>query len=144
MGISAYFGIMRNMRITTKQKQTLKRIAKKFSVNLFILFGSRAKNKQHALSDVDIAFRSKKRLTFDGTLSLGASLDKLFGDSDLIDINRASPLLLAAIVKDGVLFYEEKQGNFAEFKIQAINQYLDYKPWLDKQAKYNRKAIRKL
>lgn len=44
---------------------------------------------------------------------------------DLVYLNYADPLLLLEIVKNGVLFYQDKKSRFAEFKIAALKRHFD-------------------
>lgn len=132
------------MKLTKQQQVHIKKIAAEFHLDLIILFGSRAKNTAHAKSDFDVAIRSTKKLSFKRELTLWREFDRIFPNADLCNVGTATPLLLAAIVQDGVLLYERKHSLYAEFKIFAVNQYLDFKPELDRLAKRNREFLKTL
>jgi hypothetical protein len=54
------------------------------------------------------------------------------GEAEIVDLRAASPILLAAIARDGVLWFQKATSDFAQFRISAINQYLDFKPSFDR------------
>jgi predicted nucleotidyltransferase len=120
---------------------TLEKIAEAFSLDLIIMFGSRARGDNIKESDTDIAIRSTRDLNLDEELRLAAALDKFFPDVDLCNIRRASPLLLGAIGQDARLIYQQRESLFEEFKIFAWNQYMDFKPQLDRIREHNRSEI---
>lgn len=113
--------------------------AREFSLDLLILFGSRATGRARPDSDTDIAVRSNKVLSREEEMTLGVRLDAHFPNVEIVDIRKASPLLLGAIGSDGKLLYEARASLFSEFKIFAWNQYLDFKPSLDRQRARTRK-----
>lgn len=130
-------------------KIKVNQLAAKHRLNLVVLYGSRAKNRAHRLSDTDLAVRAVRPLSLKKILQLSVEFDQLlaalgFLNCQAVDIRTAPPLLLAAIAKDGKVLYQSKQSDFALFKISAINQFLDIKPWLDLIAKRNHEAVLKL
>lgn len=119
------------IQITLGQKlPSLKRLADKFQLDLIILFGSQASGRVHAESDADIAVRGTKALSLSQQLSLARQLDKHFIDTDLVDLKRASPLMLASVATSGKLLFERRKNTFAHFKILAVSQYLDFKTYM--------------
>jgi predicted nucleotidyltransferase len=116
-------------------------IAGQFSLNLIVMFGSRARGQSTANSDTDIAVRSTRGLSREDELQIATALDRLFPNVDLCDIRKASPLLLGAIGQDAKLLYQQHESLFEEFKIFAWNQYMDFKPQLDLIRERNRAHI---
>lgn len=131
------------MKLSHAQKLKLKELAKAFGLELVILYGSQARGNVHPESDIDLAVRGRKLLTFKRKLRLATRFDSIMkGDCDLCDLRGASPLTLAAVAKDGLLLFESKPGNFSRFKLSAINQYLDFRPWFDSRRRKNAADLR--
>jgi predicted nucleotidyltransferase len=93
-------------------------------LELVVLFGSTAKGRRRAGSDVDVAVRCV------GT----ADLDTLYGvlapalgseHLDLVDLRRAGPLLAMAVARSGRLLYESRPGAFRQFQSLASRRYCD-------------------
>jgi predicted nucleotidyltransferase len=108
-------------------------IAHRYDLMLVVLFGSRAKGLARDDSDTDIAVKATRLLETRDILKLEAEFDNIFKSSEVVDLRTAPVLLLANIARDGVLLFESKQSIFTEFKIQAFNQYIEYKPYLEKR-----------
>lgn len=70
------------------------------------LFGSRARDDAHLLSDIDIAFEGARR---GSTAAVRAWLDEhapTLLDIDLVDLDAADPALRAVVREEGILLYE--------------------------------------
>lgn len=132
------------MNLSPKARSYLKRLIKEFDLNLVILFGSRARDRIHPQSDTDIAVRGKKRLTIKERLKLSREFDRIFVETDLSDIRNAPPLLLASIAQNSQLLFEKTKGDFAQFKVSSINQFIDSMPLFDKRRKVNEKFFKEL
>jgi predicted nucleotidyltransferase len=57
---------------------SIERIADSFSLDLIVMFGSRARGKSITTSDTDIAVRSQRELSRGEELHLATLLDKFF------------------------------------------------------------------
>ena len=114
----------------TKQQKEFENIAKKYGVDLFVLFGSYATGQTHTHSDVDIAYRAKQPLTLERESQLALDISMIFQQEqiDIVNINTAPPLLRYAIFKSGVLLYEKEPHIFASFSTFAFKQYVESKP----------------
>ncbi len=122
-------------------KKALAKIARQYGLSLIILFGSAAKKTTHAASDIDVAVVAKKTLTVGKELKMRAALSEtLQGEIDLAFLNHASPLLLGQIARDGKLLFGGKK-NFNAVRIQAMKQYIDFKPYFELRARAVRKQI---
>jgi predicted nucleotidyltransferase len=125
---------------------SLQQIADQFSLELIILFGSRATGCYRKDSDTDIAVRSSyelrpQGLSFEDQLTIAVRLDALYKNVELCDLRKASPLLLGSIGAEGKLLYQNRESLFEEFKIFAWNQYQDYKPQLNLLRETTKKNI---
>ena len=120
---------------------SVEQIAQEYSLDLIVMFGSRARGQSIGSSDTDIAVRGSRELARDDELRIAAALDAFFPNVDLCDIRKASPLLLGAIGQDAKLIYQQRESLLEEFKIFAWNQYMDFKPQLDRIRERNKAEI---
>lgn len=129
------------MKIDNTIKDSLKKIADEYELDLIILFGSRARNQIHKDSDTDIAIRGQKKMSLNQILEISTRLSECFPSTDVADIRAVSPLLLGAIAKDAVLLFERKQSLFSEFRVYAINMFMDFQPYFDLRRKKQKDFI---
>lgn len=124
--------------LTPHQKQTIESIAEKYDIDLFVLFGSRAIGRATAMSDTDIAYRSRTPLLLDREACLILDLSAVFGDEniDLVNITAAPPLLRYAIFKDGMPLYEKEPLAFASYAAYAFKLYVEAQPLFRYQLHY--------
>ncbi|MFP4686902.1 MAG: type VII toxin-antitoxin system MntA family adenylyltransferase antitoxin [bacterium] len=120
---------------------------KKNGIELLLLFGSVAREKEHRSSDIDFAYRSKKRLEFSREMEFKNSLKTIFDlkdySVDLVYIKEADPLLLKKISEDAFLIFGSEK-DFYEFKRIAFHKYSDYKPYLQREKIETAKLIERL
>ena len=110
-------------------KRSLKKIAKKFKLDVFILFGSRATNEYNNKSDWDFAF-VKKDLTTNQEYELFNEIIKIIKDQniDLINIHKNHDTTLRKeIFEKGICIYEKNKSNFKEMQISSFLDYLEFK-----------------
>ena len=102
-------------------KQKLTQIARKYGLNLIVLFGSYAARrllKQE--SDIDIAIRTTRRLTAEEEIALISQLSLLFpAEIDITFLNEADSVLVYEIARDGIPLYEQNPDSFIEFQLYA-------------------------
>ena len=129
--------------VTQHQKQLIKSIAKKYDIDLFVLFGSRAVGRAHAQSDFDVAYRSRAPLLLDREASMILDLSAVFGseDIDLVNLTAAPPLLYYAIFKEGISLYEKELLAFASYAAYAFKQYVEAKPLFRDQLRYLKRNL---
>lgn len=109
--------------------------AKKYSeLRFLVLFGSRAQGNARPESDWDFGYIADR--SFD-PMPLYTDLVLILesNDVDLVDLNRASGLLRYRIVKDSLLLFETKKGEYEQFWLQVLNFWCDVSPLL--QREYN-------
>ena len=123
-----------NIDINTKKKE-ISEIAKEHGLEMVVLFGSQATGRTHAKSDVDIGVISRNKFDIFGlTTDFYKFLKR--DDVEVVDLSRASPTLMRAIVIDGKLLYERKRADFLNWKFYAIKTWMDT-DWLRRLAKKN-------
>lgn len=94
------------------------------SIDLVVLFGSVATGVSRAESDLDVAVRGGRQL--DLVLVTNQMSQLLHTDAiDVVDLRRASPLLMMEVVRGGMLLYERTTGIYADFCSLAHRRYVD-------------------
>ncbi|MDP3046922.1 MAG: nucleotidyltransferase domain-containing protein [Chloroflexota bacterium] len=115
-------------------------------VLLVYVFGSQAKGKAHARSDLDVAVLlvgdpdgatcTQRRLDMIGDLM------SLFhtNDVDVVVLNQADLVLRYQVVQYGRLAYAREHNIGVEFRVRTLNLYFDFAPFLIRmeQAFYQR------
>ena len=99
-----------------------------------LLFGSVATQNANKHSDIDLAFH------FDAPIDILDLTNRVINllqtdNVDVVDLRRASPLLMVASVKHGKLLYERSPGVFHEFCSLAVRRFVDTKKLRDAQGK---------
>ena len=118
--------------ITSKKKSLIGKIARKYKLELILLFGSQVNGRVHPDSDVDIAVLPKgnKDFSMEKYSSLSSDLANFFSgkEIDLTFINRANPLLLKKISDNAMLVFGARKI-FVEFRLKAFKSFQDYLPY---------------
>lgn len=127
--------------------ETIRQIAKKYKfIQAVYLFGSQAKNKADANSDIDIAVL----LEDDYTEKSGETKIKLYEELikegldniDLVILNQASALLKYEVVKQNSLIYKKNDFDAASYQSLIIRKYLDFEYYLKKnQQKFKERIL---
>lgn len=106
-------------------------------LELVVLFGSTVKGRRRPRSDIDLAVLCTGAADLDALyLALAPRLgtDRL----DLVDLRRASPLLMMEVARSGGLLYDRGRGAFRQFQSLASRRYCD----TAKLRRAQRRAIR--
>ena len=121
-------------------KQSRDRLERYFAsldeVVLAYLFGSHARGQTWAHSDVDVAILLEGCPDDDHCLDvrmdiIGGLTDLLETDDvDVLILNQAPSTLRYAVLRDGVLLFCRDHQSMIEFRVQTVNEYLDFKPIL--------------
>jgi len=101
-------------------------LAGRDDVHVALLFGSRARGRARADSDVDLAVLAPGLDLLDLAANLSVALDLEVNVADLAD---ASIPLLQAIVRDGILVHEGKRGAAARWRSHALTTLETDGPW---------------
>ena len=100
-------------------------------LKMLVLFGSRARGDTHAKSDWDFAALYDQKIREEscknsgfGWFEVPGIIEEVFSinsdNIDVVDLNRASPLIAHFVARDGKLIYEKEPGEFDKFKQQAL------------------------
>lgn len=117
-------------------------IIEKYKLELFIVFGSYAENNNSLDSDLDLAFKSRSDLGQQTEIELLNELSRFYqrGDIDLVNIDKAEPVLKVEIAKRGRLL-SGSQKEFERFSIYAAAIYADTKFLRDDRRKMLEKKL---
>ena len=120
------------LKLTKKQKNSLKKIAKKYKLNFIVLFGSQAQGFVHSGSDFDFAYSSQAPLSYQKEFDFIKELVHIFQNPeiDLINLKDASPLLAKEVAFKGKLLVEIVPHSFAYFQMYAYKMFNEIKPLL--------------
>ncbi len=101
-------------------------LIEKYHLNLLLSFGSYGTERFTPESDIDLAYQAERSLSPDEELRLLKDLIFLYRRDriDLVDLSKASPLLMFEVATNGKVLYEEKES-FLRFKLKASARYAD-------------------
>lgn len=101
-------------------------VIKEYDLILLLAFGSYGTERFTQGSDIDLAYQARHPLSPDEELRLLRDMIFIFHRDriDLVNLNKASPLLMLEIATKGRVLYEEKDG-FLRFKLKASARYAD-------------------
>lgn len=121
--------------------QKLTEIARRYDLDLVIVFGSQTQGRACPGSDIDVAVRWTHRDWEDVERELaliGELTEAIWGDGDLdvSFLNGASPLLLFEVACSGVPLYERQPGDFNLFQSYAARCYYDQDKFAEIQGQY--------
>ncbi len=98
------------------------------AVQLAVLFGSTARGRSSARSDVDLALRLVPETTQARRAVVATAGRAARRDVDIVDIDTAPPLLRFQIARDGVLLVEREPRLWTRFKARAMLDWWDWAP----------------
>ena len=119
-------------------KKEIRRKLRELGVSTVYLFGSRANQRQSRLSDIDIGVVLKKPPSGGDTRPTYDRLYRLFMEVysasklDIVFLQTAPVALQYSAVKEGKILFEEDPVFTADYEYSVINQYLDFRPVLDR------------
>ncbi len=103
------------------------------------IFGSQARGTSSPGSDLDIAILPKPGAPQDHLRALQYTNDLMNllhrQDVDVVMLDRAPPLLLHRVARDGEVIFATSNTVVAEFVIHAVQQFEDTRPLRELQAK---------
>ena len=107
-------------------EEITKKLINDFECEAIILFGSFARNTQNEKSDIDIAFKSKAKISkkqiFDEKLLLEDIAKK---DIDLVDLDEINDDFRYEILMNGKELYCENRLKFDLYKLDMYRDYID-------------------
>ncbi len=106
-------------------KRKIKDIAKKYNLELVLLFGSSASGNINAGSDIDIAVYGKHILSEKEKVALILEFSNIFHTDriDIVDIKKASPLLKKEIFKCYTILYKKTSLLLYQLELVSIYEY---------------------
>ncbi|MCK5320937.1 nucleotidyltransferase domain-containing protein [Candidatus Parcubacteria bacterium] len=115
-------------------KQQLDRIAKKYKINTFYIFGSQATGKAGKLSDYDFAVLMDDKILpekyGDYQIKIISELLRLIKADhiDLVILNdKKIPLLLKYnVIKEGKILFEKNKSNRVDLEVNILRRWLDW------------------
>jgi predicted nucleotidyltransferase len=117
-----------NLRFDQKK---LNKLSQDLNLSLVILFGSCAGgDKANQESDIDIGVVAKeKEITSCYEINLIKTFTHFFksGKIDLVILNHVDSLLLYEVACQGILLFEDQEGRFNSFKVEAFKKHNDGK-----------------
>lgn len=134
-------------KITNAKNKKIKEIAQKYSIELFLLFGSRIDGQIHKESDYDVAYLSGRNLNLEEEAMLIIDLSSVFGGEniDIVNLKTASALLLYKITDNCQVLYESRPLSFFSLKAYAFKRYIEEaKPIMEQKFNRLRLEISKL
>ena len=106
------------------------------------LLGSTVRGDTIKENDVDVGIylnEDKRGDIFDEKIRLTNLLsEKLQKQIDVVILNHASPLMKFEMYKDSELILEKDKGKRLDFLLKAVNEYHDYRPYLEM---YNKRTL---
>lgn len=118
-------------------------------VSTLYIFGGLAKNRKSTESDIDVGIlvdeSRLKRKNFELLKKKYFAASPAFSMSpiDIVILNTAPPFLKYQVLKTGKILFEKNRKFRVRFTMNAIIEYLDYKPIQDTYLKALSKRIRR-
>jgi predicted nucleotidyltransferase len=104
-------------------------LAGRGDVELALLFGSFARGRERADSDLDVAVSGPDL----DLLGLAADLSAAAGrEVDVVDLRDAGYPLTQALLRDAVVLHEGKPGAAASWRTRAILEVETDRPWFER------------
>ena len=110
--------------VAAVNRKHLGALARRYEIELIVLFGSRVRGEARGRSDLDVGvwfeparFPSPRRL---GTLE-AQLLDLWNDDVHLVPLNFVNPELRVAVAREGQVLYERRSGVWVRFIVQNLH-----------------------
>ncbi len=118
------------LNISDKQKEEIGKICETFGVTLLLLFGSQVSGKTHDESDIDLAFATKRKLSFKEHAKLNSEFQSILGKNriDTVDLLTAGPLLKKLIFDEHNSLYIADKELYYSMANYAMKSYIETKP----------------
>ena len=108
-------------------EETIKEIIlKKIECEAIVLFGSYARGTQNKESDIDIAFKTNKKIDKKEVYQISIELeDKLSKEIDLINLDEIGDTFRYEILVNGKTLYCKDELKFELYKLDMYREFLD-------------------
>ena len=101
-------------------------ILNKIEVDAIVLFGSYARGRETAESDIDIAIKPIKKIEKNELLKIQENIEDAIGiDVHLINLNSIEEDFRYDILITGKTLYAKDEVQFIEYKLRAYSDYLE-------------------
>ena len=111
--------------IKEKLEKVAPNLAQKYDLDFLVIYGSYARGKARENSDIDVGVKGhvdfEQNLKLTGELSDSLNMDFI----DVVDLNKASPLLAHTATREAVIIFERQTGVFAEFRTEAFKKFVE-------------------
>jgi len=109
-------------------------VCKRHSCSYALLFGSWSRGRGKKYSDVDVAVKLKIAGNHaEKSAEIAAELEEELGvEVDVVSISTADSVLKYEIFAQGTLVFCENKDEFLDDKVNAVDEYLDFKPCFEK------------
>jgi len=112
-------------RLTKISKNVHEALSGMEDILVAYVFGSTARGKEHAFSDIDVAVLLKEA-SIDQTMKIHRILTKSLGDKvETLLLNLAPPYLKYQVIKNGVRVLSKDERARIEFEAKALSEGLD-------------------
>lgn len=133
------------MQLSEHETRELERLVTRYNISLLVMFGSHAKNKARADSDLDLAVKFRDfedNVSTELYLAVYPGLQKVFGryKLDLAFLNHADPLFHNQIMSSAILICGDS-GLFCQEKILAYKRFQDHKRFLEMEQDYVKRFV---
>ncbi len=109
------------------QPDQLQRLAAKYQLTAFYLFGSFADGGFTDESDIDLAYLSNRKENHPDNGALYFDIKQFLSrEVDLVDLRRVPPAFAFQIVREGRVIYDRDPEIRTDFEDELIRNYLDF------------------
>lgn len=116
------------MPVETSLREVIALLDRRFGLDCLILFGSEARGGAGPGSDLDLAALFRTRPAEAALFEARAELERLVGRAvDLVDLQRASPILALQVLRDGRCIHGTESSGLAAFRATLPGRYEDLK-----------------
>lgn len=127
-------------------REFVEEIHKSYPVSFAYMFGSRAKGKDNAMSDIDIGLMFEESYEdMEDVFVRGDIIEtgkKFFKEPvDIVNLEKAPLILKYVIVQEGIVLKDEDSGKRADFESLTLREYFDFQYYSEH---YNNAAIKRI
>ena len=107
---------------------SLSRLARRYGLQLIVMFGSQVTGRTHPESDVDIAVLPERGRRFNWLRFYSDLVPVMANDRlDIVNLRRCPPLLAWNVAREGLLLYAADAADWDRFRIRAMKEFEDVK-----------------